>query len=109
MTDVVPFVERHFRVAPRPESRAIAGLSMGGGQTQRVLGSHPGAFAYVAVWSAGVNPAATADFEKRNAAMLGDAAKVKDRVAEWEAAGVTTVLLALTDPAEVRQVAELLA
>jgi enterochelin esterase family protein len=80
MTDVVPHVERHFRVAPRPESRAIAGLSMGGGQTQRVLGSHPGAFAYVAVWSAGVNPAATTDFETRNAAMLGDAAKVNAAV-----------------------------
>lgn len=80
MTDVVPHVERHFRVVPRPESRAIAGLSMGGGQTQRVLGSHSGAFAYAAVWSAGVNPAATADFEARNAAMLGDAAKVNAAV-----------------------------
>jgi len=80
MTDVVPHVERHFRVVPRPESRAIAGLSMGGGQTQRVLGAHPGAFAYVAIWSAGVNPAATTDFETRNAAMLGDAAKVNAAV-----------------------------
>ncbi len=41
--------------------------------------------------------------------IVGDAAKVKDRVAEWEEAGVTTVLLALNDPAEVREVAELLA
>jgi F420-dependent oxidoreductase-like protein len=41
--------------------------------------------------------------------IVGDAAKVKDRVAEWEDAGVTTVLLALTDPADVRRVAELLA
>lgn len=80
MNDVVPHVERHFRVAARPESRAIAGLSMGGGQTQRVLGAHPGAFAYVAVWSAGVNPATTSDFETRNAAMLGDAAKVNTAV-----------------------------
>ncbi len=80
MADVMPHVERHFRVTPAPQSRAIAGLSMGGGQTQRVLGSHPGAFAYVAVWSAGVNPVATSDFEARNAAMLGDAAKVNAAV-----------------------------
>ena len=41
--------------------------------------------------------------------IIGDAARVRDKVAQWEEAGVTTVLLALTDPAEVRHVAELLA
>jgi enterochelin esterase family protein len=33
MADVIPEVERHFRVLANPESRAIAGLSMGGGHT----------------------------------------------------------------------------
>ena len=37
MKDVVPFVEKTYRVRPDARSRAIAGLSMGGGQTQRVL------------------------------------------------------------------------
>ncbi len=33
LKDVVPHVEKHFRVKPGPENRALAGLSMGGGQT----------------------------------------------------------------------------
>ena len=53
MNDIVPFVEKTYRVRSDPGSRAIAGLSMGGGQTQRVLVAHPDAFAYVAIWSAG--------------------------------------------------------
>lgn len=80
MKDVMPHVERHFRVAARPESRAIAGLSMGGGQTQRVLGTHPEAFGYVATWSAGVNPAVTSQFEERSAALLKNASKVNATV-----------------------------
>ncbi|MFN0086629.1 MAG: alpha/beta hydrolase-fold protein, partial [Blastocatellia bacterium] len=54
--DVAPFVEKSYRVLPGRDNRAIAGLSMGGGQTTRVITSHPDQFAYVAVWSAGVNP-----------------------------------------------------
>jgi enterochelin esterase-like enzyme len=76
MSDVVPFVERQFRVLARPDQRAIAGLSMGGGQTQRVLATHPESFGYVASWSAGVNPVATASFEERSGALLKNPAKV---------------------------------
>ncbi len=76
MTDVVPFVERSFRVVARPDHRAIAGLSMGGGQTQRVLATHPESFGYVATWSAGVNPATTAFFEESSGALLKNPAKV---------------------------------
>jgi enterochelin esterase family protein len=70
MKDVVPFVEKTYRVRPEARSRAIAGLSMGGGQTQRVLVAHPDAFAYVAIWSAGVRPEGTEAFEKDAAAFL---------------------------------------
>jgi F420-dependent oxidoreductase-like protein len=41
--------------------------------------------------------------------IVGTAAEVKDKVAQWEDSGVTTLLLSLGSPAEVRQVAELLA
>jgi F420-dependent oxidoreductase-like protein len=41
--------------------------------------------------------------------IVGDAAKVRDRVQEWEESGVTTLLLSLRSAAEVRAVAELLA
>ena len=70
MNDIVPFVGKNYRVLPGRENRAIAGLSMGGGQTLRVATSHPDQFAYVAVWSMGVNPQATPEFEKRSAAFL---------------------------------------
>jgi enterochelin esterase family protein len=74
--DVVPFVEKHFRVTSGAAARAIAGLSMGGGQTLRVIASHPDRFGYAAIWSAGLNPQATADFETRSAAFLQNAEKV---------------------------------
>lgn len=75
LKEVVPFVESHFRVLSGRENRAIAGLSMGGGQTLRVVTSHPDDFAYVAVWSAGIFGSAD-DFEKRNTAYLNDADRV---------------------------------
>ena len=80
MKDVMPHIEGHFRVLSRPESRAIAGLSMGGGQAQRVLATNPEAFGYVATWSAGVNPASTSQFEERSAALLKNASKVNATV-----------------------------
>jgi enterochelin esterase family protein len=75
MNDVVPFVEKTYRVRTDARSRAIAGLSMGGGQTQRVITTHKDAFAYVAIWSAGVRPEASEAFEKEAAAFLADPAK----------------------------------
>lgn len=41
--------------------------------------------------------------------IIGDAGYVKERVAQWEATGVTTLLLSCRDAAEIRRVAELLA
>jgi enterochelin esterase-like enzyme len=80
MKDVVPSVEKAYRVRTDPRSRAIAGLSMGGGQTQRVLISHPEAFAYVAIWSAGVRPEGSEAFEKDAATFLADAEKINKSV-----------------------------
>jgi enterochelin esterase family protein len=67
LKDVMPYVESHYRVLTNRDNRAIAGLSMGGGQTLRVAPANLDKFAYIAVWSSGVNQEATADFEKRNA------------------------------------------
>ena len=74
LKDVVPFVEKNYRVLPGQSNRALAGLSMGGGQTLRVLTNNPDQFAYVGVWSAGVRR--IEDFEKRNADFLNDPDKV---------------------------------
>jgi F420-dependent oxidoreductase-like protein len=40
--------------------------------------------------------------------IIGDAAKVRDRVAEWEASGVTMLLVECRSPEHVRQVAEVI-
>jgi len=67
LNNVIPYVEKNYRVLANGENRAIAGLSMGGGQTLRIAPSNLDKFAYVGVWSSGVNQQMTADFEKRNA------------------------------------------
>jgi enterochelin esterase-like enzyme len=80
MKDVLPFVEKNYRTLAGRDNRALAGLSMGGGQTTRVITTHPDQFAYVAVWSAGVNPQISADFEQRNAAFLGSADRLNKQI-----------------------------
>lgn len=37
LTDIIPIIEQNYRIANNKENRAIAGLSMGGGQAY-VLG-----------------------------------------------------------------------
>jgi len=61
LKEIIPFVEKNYRVLPDRENRALAGLSMGGGQTLRVVTSHPDQFAYVGVWSAGMGNAGFLD------------------------------------------------
>jgi enterochelin esterase-like enzyme len=80
LKDIVPHVEKHFRVLVGPEHRALAGLSMGGGQTLRVLTTHPDQFAYVGIWSAGLFRGDPAQYEKQNQAFFQDAAKVNASV-----------------------------
>ncbi len=53
-TDVMPYVEKNYRVLTDRNSRAIAGLSMGGGQTLTVGIPHLEKFAYVGVYSSGL-------------------------------------------------------
>jgi enterochelin esterase-like enzyme len=51
--DVIPFVEKTYRVYPDKNHRAIAGLSMGGGQTVTTTNNNPNLFGYIGVFSAG--------------------------------------------------------
>ncbi len=84
LKDVVPFVEKHYRVKAGPENRALAGLSMGGGQTTRVLTTHPDQFAYVGIWSAGLFGGDPAAYEKQNEAFFKDADTVNRSVKRLE-------------------------
>jgi enterochelin esterase-like enzyme len=51
--DIIPYVEKHYRAIKDRNHRAIAGLSMGGGQTMAVTAEYPAMFGYIGVWSAG--------------------------------------------------------
>lgn len=51
LKDVIPYVESHYPVLPDREHRAIAGLSMGGGQALTIGLRHLDQFAYVGGFS----------------------------------------------------------
>ncbi|MBR4167013.1 MAG: esterase [Bacteroidales bacterium] len=51
-TEIVPFIEKNFRAIPKPASRAIAGLSMGGGHTISASILYPELFDYICPLSA---------------------------------------------------------
>ena len=50
--EIVPFIEKNFRVIAKPEARAIAGLSMGGGHTISASNLYPQMFDYICPLSA---------------------------------------------------------
>ena len=51
--DIIPMVEKNYRVIADPAHRAYAGLSMGGMQAREVTLANPGKFAYVGSFSSG--------------------------------------------------------
>ena len=53
LEDVLPLLEKEYKVSKRPEDRAIAGLSMGGGLTMNVAFNRPDLFRYVGIMSSG--------------------------------------------------------
>ena len=54
LKDIIPFVESHYAVQADAEHRALAGLSMGGGQALTIGLSHPDSFAHVGGFSSAV-------------------------------------------------------
>lgn len=53
-TDSIEFIDQHYRTIPTRECRALAGLSMGGMQTQRIVFAHPELFAWAGIFSGGL-------------------------------------------------------
>jgi enterochelin esterase-like enzyme len=84
LKEVIPTIEKSFRVKAASSDRALAGLSMGGGQTLRVLTTNPDQFAFVGVWSAGLFGGNADEWEKRNEAFLAAADKVNATVKRLE-------------------------
>jgi enterochelin esterase family protein len=53
LTEVMPQVENSYKIVPNPDSRAIAGLSMGGAESLIVGLNNPGRFAWIGAFSSG--------------------------------------------------------
>jgi enterochelin esterase family protein len=68
LKDVMPLVEAKYRVAPGRANRAIAGLSMGGGQTLTIGFRHLEMFSAIGAFSAAI----PADFEKEFSKIIAD-------------------------------------
>ncbi|MEN9705097.1 MAG: hypothetical protein RLZZ393_976 [Pseudomonadota bacterium] len=77
--DLIPLVDRDFRTIAKPESRAMAGLSMGGSHTIRFGLPHSDLFRYIGIFSMGLGmqgrEAEVARYETANDAALKRSAK----------------------------------
>lgn len=109
VSDIMPYVEKHYRVQTGRNDRAIAGLSMGGGQTLNISMSHLDKFGYIGVFSSGVfgrrapaapgqapNPAPPPEWEQQRAAMLDNAALKRGLKVLWFSTGSEDFLLPTT-------------
>jgi enterochelin esterase-like enzyme len=108
--DVMPFVEKNYRVVADRAHRAIAGLSMGGSQTLNIATPNLEKFAYVGVYSSGLfgggrgaapangapAPAFGATWEQTNRAALDNANAKKGLKVLWFATGVDDTLIGTT-------------
>ncbi len=95
--DILPHVEKNYRVHTDRKNRAIAGLSMGGAQTLNVGIPNLEKFAYLGVYSSGIfgitgtGPGGNApqgpSFEERHKQILDDAKLKKGLKLFWFATG----------------------
>ena len=108
VTDIMPYAESHYRVHADRLRRAIAGLSMGGGQTLNIAIPHLDKFAYIGVYSSGIfgivpsgrGPAPEAvpgpTWEQQHLAELDNAAARKGLKLLWFSTGVDDGLITTT-------------
>lgn len=99
LSDIMPHIEKNYRVRNDRQSRAIAGLSMGGAQTLNIAFDHLDRFAYIGVYSSGVfgigNPSQGSEpaWEERRKAALDNADLKKGLKLLWFATGKDDFLL----------------
>lgn len=86
-TDILPYVEAHYRAIPDRAHRAIAGLSMGGSQTLNIAIPHLNQFAYVGVFSSGILGGDPGKWEEKNREALDDAHAKKGLKLFWFSTG----------------------
>lgn len=111
VTDIMPYVEKNYRVIADRAHRAIAGLSMGGSQTLNIAIPHLDQFAYLGVYSSGLigglgrgrgatagtaAPAAGSSWEQQHLAALDNADAKKDLKLFWFKTGHDDGLITTT-------------
>ena len=80
LTDLIPMVERTFRVARGRENRAMAGLSMGGFQTFTTALAHLDTFAYIGGFSGSTGGRGGFDVKTSNGGVFADPAAFNKQV-----------------------------
>jgi enterochelin esterase-like enzyme len=95
LKDILPYVEKHYRVLTDRPNRAIAGLSMGGAQTLNIVGSRPKEFGYAGVFSSGIIFGKADDWAKAHEGLDDPAAREGMKLL-WFATGKDDFLLART-------------
>ena len=87
LNDILPYVEKHYRVLTDRPDRAVAGLSMGGAQTLGIAMSHLDRFAFIGVFSSGIFGGAAGSWEGQRQKTLDDAAPQKGLKLLWFSTG----------------------
>ncbi|MGH9630139.1 MAG: esterase, partial [Bryobacteraceae bacterium] len=89
--DIIPAVESRYRVLKNPQYRAIAGLSMGGGQALKIGMNHLDRFAWIGGFSSAVFPD---DFDEQFSKATADAANTNSKTSLlWVAIGKDDFLI----------------
>ncbi len=105
VADIMPQVERRYRVHTDRAHRAMAGLSMGGAHTLNIGIPHLAQFGYLGVYSSGIfgitggpggNPSPGPSFEERHQAILDDAGLKSGLKLFWFATGRADFLVETT-------------
>lgn len=94
--DIRPYVESHYRVLTDRNSRAIAGLSMGGGQTLSISLAHLQDYGYIGVFSSGLFQRNLPEWETQHKDILDDAAAKQGLKLFWFSTGADDFLLPRT-------------
>jgi enterochelin esterase family protein len=108
LQDIIPMVDATFRTMPDPAHRGMAGLSMGGMQTNAIGMEHPDVFGWIGIFSGGTvgDPATAHNGVMANAAAFNKKVKlifqstgskerpeaVKASYEQLKAAGINTAM-----------------
>ena len=79
--DIIPYIDSHYRVIANAKSRAISGLSMGGGQTFNIGLRNLNLFSAIGVFSSGMfgmTPDANYEPDPEIAGILSNVKKIKN-------------------------------